>query len=114
MVCGSIIQYPWWSLYKRYPWAESLCKYVMETQSQLSIMGMSKVGTCAIVGNAGHLTQKNYGQAIDQHDLVVCVAPLRRKFEADGCKLCSVLLGVLLRSYFDPGTCGAATGSAQP
>lgn len=43
----------------------------MGTQPKLTMMGTSQVESCAVVGNAGHLTQKAYGKAVDSHNLVV-------------------------------------------
>mmetsp|Transcript_36172 Transcript_36172/g.78935 ORF Transcript_36172/g.78935 Transcript_36172/m.78935 type:complete len:412 (-) Transcript_36172:318-1553(-) len=39
--------------------------------------GMSKVRSCAIVGNAGHMLQFKYGSFVDNHDLVVRFNSLR-------------------------------------
>jgi|AntRauMFilla1563_2_1112583.scaffolds.fasta_scaffold130405_2 hypothetical protein len=41
------------------------------TQRPITFEGMSNVRSCAVVGNAGHLLQHEYGSFIDNHELVV-------------------------------------------
>jgi len=47
-------------------------KFLLSLQGRLKVRGLPEtLGSCALVGNAGHLSKHHYGPYIDSHDTVI-------------------------------------------